>query len=67
MAAPQGIDVHARHCFPERFLRAIEDGGALHGGSIDRSSPAGPAIDVKGSRTPPLEAPTTTCPGAWPP
>ena len=55
MADPQGIDVHA-HFFPERFLRAIEDGGALSGGSIDRSSPAGPAIDVKGSRTPPLEA-----------
>ena len=55
VAAPQGVDVHA-HFFPERFLRAIEDGGALSGGSIDRSSPAGPAIDVKGSRTPPLEA-----------
>ncbi len=55
VAAPQGIDVHA-HFFPERFLKAIEDGGALSGGSIDRSSPAGPAIDVKGQRTPPLEA-----------
>ena len=55
MAAPLGIDVHA-HFFPERFFRAIEDGGAPSGGRIDRSSPAGPAIDVKGSRTPPLEA-----------
>ena len=55
MAAPQGIDVHA-HFFPERFLKAIEDAGALSGGSIHRSSPAGPAIDVKGQRTPPLEA-----------
>jgi aminocarboxymuconate-semialdehyde decarboxylase len=55
VAAPLGIDVHA-HFFPERFLRAIEDGGAAAGGRIDRSSPAGPAIDVNGSRTPPLEA-----------
>ena len=55
MAAPLGIDVHA-HFFPERFFRAIEAGGAPSGGRIDRSSPAGPAIDVKGSRTPPLEA-----------
>lgn len=55
VAAPQGIDVHA-HFFPERFLRAIEDGGALSGGSIDRSNPVGPVIDVKGARTAPLEA-----------
>ena len=55
MAAPLGIDVHA-HFFPERFFRAIEADGAPSGGHIDRSSPAGPAIDVKGSRTPPLEA-----------
>ena len=55
MAAPLGIDVHA-HFFPERFFRAIEAGGAPSGGHIDRSSPVGPAIDVKGSRTPPLEA-----------
>ena len=55
MAAPLGIDVHA-HFFPERFLRAIEDGGLPSGGRLDRSSPIGPAIDIKGSRTPPLEA-----------
>ena len=55
VAAPQGIDVHA-HFFPERFLRRSRTAARLSGGSIDRSSPAGPAIDVKGQRTPPLEA-----------
>ena len=55
MTAPLGIDVHA-HFFPERFLRAIETGGAASGGSIDRSSPVGPAVVVKSARTPPLEA-----------
>jgi aminocarboxymuconate-semialdehyde decarboxylase len=55
VTAPLGIDVHA-HFFPERFIRAIEQGGAPSGGSIDRSSPVGPAIVVKASRTAPLEA-----------
>ncbi|MGH7368160.1 MAG: amidohydrolase family protein [Candidatus Rokuibacteriota bacterium] len=55
MAAPLGIDVHA-HFFPERFIRAIENGGGPSGGRVDRSDPRGPAILVKGSRTPPLEA-----------
>jgi aminocarboxymuconate-semialdehyde decarboxylase len=55
VTAPLGIDVHA-HFFPERFIRAIEEGGAPSGGSVDRGSPVGPVIVVKGSRTPPLEA-----------
>ena len=54
MAAPLGIDVHA-HFFPERFFRAIEDGGLPSGGRIDRSNPVGPVIDIKGGRTAPLE------------
>jgi len=55
VTAPLGIDVHA-HFFPERFIRAIEEGGAPSGGSVDRGSPVGPAIVVKAARTPPLEA-----------
>jgi aminocarboxymuconate-semialdehyde decarboxylase len=55
VTAPLGIDVHA-HFFPERFIRAIETGGGASGGSVDRSSPIGPTIVTKGSRTAPLEA-----------
>jgi aminocarboxymuconate-semialdehyde decarboxylase len=55
VTAPLGIDVHA-HFFPERFIRAIETGGAASGGSVDRSNPIGPVIVTKGSRTAPLEA-----------
>lgn len=55
MTAPLGIDVHA-HFFPERFIRAIERSGGASGGSVDRSSPIGPTIVTKGSRTAPLEA-----------
>jgi aminocarboxymuconate-semialdehyde decarboxylase len=55
VTTPQGIDVHA-HFFPERFFRAIEQGGAASGGQIDRSDPRGPAIVIKGGSTAPLEA-----------
>ncbi|HEU4437811.1 MAG TPA: amidohydrolase family protein [Methylomirabilota bacterium] len=54
MTGSVGIDVHA-HFFPERFLRAIEEGGGPSGGQLDRSNPRGPAIVVKGGSTAPLE------------
>lgn len=53
MAAPAGIDIHA-HYFPERFLRLLEEGGAPGGVRLDRSNPAGPAIAIGNSSTPPL-------------
>jgi aminocarboxymuconate-semialdehyde decarboxylase len=55
VTGPLGIDVHA-HFFPERFIHAIEQGGAPSGGSVDRSSRVGPTIVTRGSRTAPLEA-----------
>jgi len=54
VTGPQGVDVHA-HFFPERFFRAIEEGGASSGGSIDRSNPIGPTVVTPGGRTAPLE------------
>jgi len=54
VADPQSIDVHA-HFFPERFFRAIEEGGAPSGGHVDRASPIGPTIVTKGGSTAPLE------------
>jgi aminocarboxymuconate-semialdehyde decarboxylase len=50
---PAGIDIHA-HFFPESFLRLIEQEGAAAGVRIDRTNPAGPAIVLPGSSTPPL-------------
>jgi aminocarboxymuconate-semialdehyde decarboxylase len=52
--AAGAIDIHA-HYFPERYLDLIERAGAAFGASIDRSDPKGPAIVVRGSRTPPLD------------
>ncbi len=54
VTGPQGVDVHA-HFFPERFFRAIDEGGASSGGQIDRSNPRGPTIVIKGGSTAPLE------------
>jgi aminocarboxymuconate-semialdehyde decarboxylase len=52
--APDAVDIHA-HYFPERYLELIERGGAAFGDSVDRSNPTGPAIVMRGSRTPPLD------------
>ncbi|HEY7516830.1 MAG TPA: amidohydrolase family protein [Methylomirabilota bacterium] len=53
--APDAIDVHA-HYFPERYLDLIERAGGAFGAGIDRSHPKGPAIVMRGTRTPPLDA-----------
>src|ERR1700687_5239983 len=55
MTKPLGIDVHA-HFFPETFIRVVEEAGASFGAGVDRSNPAGPALVLGASRTPPLEA-----------
>ena len=52
---PATIDVHA-HFFPESFFRVVDEAGAPFGARVDRSHPAGPVVDTKGSRTAPLEA-----------
>jgi len=52
---PTTIDIHA-HFFSESYLRVIEDAGGPFGARVDRSHPAGPAIVMKDSRTPPLDA-----------
>jgi aminocarboxymuconate-semialdehyde decarboxylase len=49
------IDIHA-HYFPERYLDLIARAGGAFGASIDRSDAKGPAIVLRGSRTPPLDA-----------
>lgn len=53
--ALDAIDIHA-HYFPERYLALIERAGGGFGAGIDRSNPKGPAIVMRGSRTPPLDA-----------
>ena len=55
MAKPTTVDVHA-HFFPESYLEVIDDAGAAFGARVDRSNPKGPAIVVRDSRTPPLDA-----------
>ncbi|HEY2995316.1 MAG TPA: amidohydrolase family protein [Methylomirabilota bacterium] len=52
---PATIDVHA-HYFPESFFHVVDEAGAPFGARVDRSHPAGPVVDTKGSRTAPLEA-----------
>ena len=54
MAAPPSVDIHA-HYFPERFFAIIDEVGQAFGARVDRGDPAGPVIDLKGSRTLPLE------------
>jgi len=51
---PVAVDIHA-HYFPERFFSIIEEAGQPFGARIDRSHAAGPVIELKGSRTLPLE------------
>jgi aminocarboxymuconate-semialdehyde decarboxylase len=53
--AVDAIDIHA-HYFPERYLDLIARAGAAFGASIDRTDAKGPAIVMRGSRTPPLDA-----------
>jgi aminocarboxymuconate-semialdehyde decarboxylase len=53
--APDAVDIHA-HYFPERYLDLIERAAGAFGASLDRSHPAGPAIVMRGSRTPPLDS-----------
>jgi aminocarboxymuconate-semialdehyde decarboxylase len=53
--AVDAIDIHA-HYFPERYLDLIARAGAAFGASVDRSDAKGPAIVMRGSRTPPLDA-----------
>ncbi|MBI2205513.1 MAG: hypothetical protein HYU41_16825 [Candidatus Rokubacteria bacterium] len=55
MATPTTIDVHA-HFFPENYLKVIEEAGGAFGARVDRSTPKGPAIVVRESRTPALDA-----------
>lgn len=54
MTKPIAVDVHA-HYFPERFFSIIEEAGQPFGARIDRSHATGPVIELKGSRTFPLE------------
>jgi aminocarboxymuconate-semialdehyde decarboxylase len=49
------VDVHA-HYFPERFLSIIDEAGQSFGARVDRGNAAGPVIELKGSRTVPLDA-----------
>jgi aminocarboxymuconate-semialdehyde decarboxylase len=51
---PLAVDIHA-HYFPERFFSVIEEAGQSFGARIDRGNPAGPVIDLRGSRTVPLD------------
>ena len=53
--AADAIDIHA-HYFPERYLDLIARAGGAFGAGIDRSDAKGPAIVMRGSRTPPLDA-----------
>ena len=53
--AADAVDIHA-HFFPERYLDLIERAGGAFGASVDRGNPKGPAIVMRGSRTPPLDA-----------
>jgi aminocarboxymuconate-semialdehyde decarboxylase len=55
MAPPPSVDIHA-HYFPERFFAIIDEAGQPFGARVDHGHPAGPVIDLKGSRTLPLEA-----------
>src|SRR5688500_17669484 len=55
MAPPPSVDIHA-HYFPERFFTIVDEVGQAFGARVDRGNPAGPVIDLKGSRTLPLEA-----------
>ena len=55
MATPGTVDIHA-HFFPEAYLKVIEDAGAAFDARVDRSSPKGPSIVIRGTRTPPLDA-----------
>jgi aminocarboxymuconate-semialdehyde decarboxylase len=52
---PAAIDIHA-HYFPERYFSIIEEAGQPFGARIDRKAGAGPVIDLKGTRTVPLDA-----------
>ena len=54
MTNSQTIDIHA-HFYPEAYLRLIEQEGAEFGVSCSFDDPAGPVIDVNGTKTPPLE------------
>ena len=55
MAAPRAVDIHA-HFFPEAYLEVIQDAGAPFDARVDRSNPKGPALVIRGTRTPPLDA-----------
>ena len=54
MTRSAAVDIHA-HYFPERFFSVIEEAGQPFGARIDRGHAAGPVIDMKGSRTVPLD------------
>jgi aminocarboxymuconate-semialdehyde decarboxylase len=51
---PPAVDIHA-HYFPEAFFSIIEQSGESFGARIDRRAAAGPVIDIKGTRTLPLD------------
>jgi aminocarboxymuconate-semialdehyde decarboxylase len=55
MTPPTSVDIHA-HYFPERFFAILDEAGLPFGARVDRGNPAGPIIDLKGTRTLPLEA-----------
>jgi aminocarboxymuconate-semialdehyde decarboxylase len=54
VTTPTAVDIHA-HYFPERFFSIVEEAGQPFDARIDRSHAAGPVIEVKGTRTLPLE------------
>jgi aminocarboxymuconate-semialdehyde decarboxylase len=54
VATPAAVDVHA-HYFPEGFFAIVQEAGQPFGARIDRADAAGPVIEVKGTRTLPLD------------
>jgi aminocarboxymuconate-semialdehyde decarboxylase len=54
VTTPAAVDIHA-HYFPEAFFAIVEEAGAPFGARIDRSHAAGPVIDLRGTRTVPLD------------
>lgn len=48
------IDIHA-HFYPEAYLKLVESEGAEFGYSCSFDDPAGPVINMKGTKTPPLD------------
>ncbi len=55
MPSSPSIDIHA-HFFPEAYLDLIEAEGGTFGAGIRRDDPKGPAIEVGGRASAPLEA-----------